>query len=130
MKILIATKEKQTPTRKDFCWTKENEIVKFPAFECSNSCTCGCDRSWVGTESSRATTTAKVIESPITVEGLAGIIYNSMVKEKWIREDTTDITKKDIMKQCRIYAKGISKIASRRKVGTIVCRQGIRVFDA
>jgi hypothetical protein len=127
MKILIATKEKQTGN--DFCWTEGDEIVKFP-MECCNSYKCGCNRSWVGTISSKSTTTAKVVESPITINGLAKIIYNSMVKEGWVRKDTTDITKKDILKQCRIDAKEISQIASRRKVGTIIRRESARVFDA
>ena len=129
MKILIATKEKQTASN-DFCWTEGDEIVKFPTFECSNSYKCGCNRSWVGTISSKSTTTAKVIESPITINGLAKIIYNSMVKEGWVRKDTTDITKKDILKQCRIDAKEISQIANRRKIGTIIRRNGTRVLDA
>jgi len=92
MKILIATKEKQTG--KDFCWTEGDEIVKFPTFECSNSCTCGCNRAWVGTQSSKSTTTAKVIESPLTINGLAKVIYDSMVKDGWVRKIRPILRKK------------------------------------
>jgi hypothetical protein len=129
MKILVATNEKQTAPR-DFCWTEEKEIVKFPYFECSNKCTCGCNRSWVGTQSSRSTTTAKVIPSTITVNELAEIIYNSLVKEGWLAKNIPDSLKKGIVKKCKSDAKEIFKITSRRKIGAIVRRQDNRIFDA
>ena len=129
MKILIATKEKQTCSR-DFYWTKGDEVVKFPTMECDNGCTCGCTRAWVGTQSSKSTTTAKVIESPITINGLAKVIYDSMVKDGWVNERTPHNLKQGVMKQCKADAKELSKIASRRKVGTIIRREGARVFDA
>lgn len=128
MKILVATKEKQTA--KDFCWTEGDEIVKFPTFECSNGCTCGCTRAWAGTQSSKSTTTAKVIQSSITVNGLAKLLYNSMIKDGWVKDDSSDSLKKDVLKQCKSDANEIAKITNRRKVGTIIRRQGIRVYDA
>lgn len=125
MKILIATKEKQTKSN-DFCWTKEDEIVTFPTFECSNSCICGCTRSWAGTQSSKSTTTAKVVQSKITVIDLAKIIYDSKVKDGWVQKDTKD----DVLKLCMNDAVDIARITSCRKVGTIIRRQGIRTYNA
>jgi hypothetical protein len=128
MKILVATNEKQVLSN-DFCWTDGNEIVKLPALECSNP-DCGCDRSWVGTKSSKSTTTAKVVQSETTVVELAKIIYNSRVREGWIKADASENPKKEDMEQCRQWANKIYKITKCRKIGTIVRRKGQGIFNA
>lgn len=130
MKILIATKEKQSFLNHDFYWTSDGEIVKFPTMECDNGCTCGCTRAWVGTQSSKSTTTAKVVQSKITVNGLAKVIYNSMVKDGWVPKNASENLQKTFMGSCMSEANEIAKITSRRKVGTIIRREGDRVFDA
>jgi hypothetical protein len=127
MKILVATKEKQV-LRDDFCWTNEGEIVRLPLVECSKP-DCGCDRSWVGVESSKSTTTAKVIQSKFNFEALSQVIYMSRIKEGWINTESFLFNREREMEICKEMANKIHKITKYRKVGTIVRRKYKNVFN-
>ena len=63
MYVLVATTEHQGDRPDDFCHAVEGELVMLPILECANP-KCGCQRSFAGISSHRATTTAKVIDRP------------------------------------------------------------------
>ncbi len=63
-KVLVATSQGQGGRGNDFCWTDEGEVV-YLGFECDRDRNridggCGCRRSFAGTNSQMATTTARV----------------------------------------------------------------------
>ncbi len=70
MQVMIATKLTQGKRKNDFCHANLGELVRFGM--CCDGATaddnCGCARSFVGFESHKATTTARIIELPITKE--------------------------------------------------------------
>ena len=87
MRVLIATRETQHEDTDDFCWTVEGELVRFPESICGDP-DCGCDRSLAGMASSRATTTAKVVErDDIDAETFRLLLHDALVREGWVRED-------------------------------------------
>lgn len=64
MKVLVATKEMQGAVSGDYCWCVEGELVTGVVVECCEGDRCGCSRGWAGLGSSKATTTAMVVERP------------------------------------------------------------------
>ena len=128
MKVLVAT-GKQGKNDGDFCWTNDGEIVKFPVLECSNP-RCGCDRSWVGIDSSKSTTTAKVVSLKMNVEKLGSLIYSSKAKDGWITDNANLKLKQTIMRNCRNDAKKLANIAKQYKVGTVVERKFNKHFPS
>jgi len=61
MKVLISTKKAMQVANKDFCWTQEGELL-YLGMVCDSCNDCGCDRSFSGTKSMKATTIAEVSE--------------------------------------------------------------------
>jgi hypothetical protein len=91
MKLLVATKETQGERKNDFCWCNEGEIVKF-GIECDGETvdgSCGCKRALCGVDTSKATTTMKVVKSNVSPTGLNKIIKDSLAREGWLA-NTTD----------------------------------------
>lgn len=78
MRVLKATSKTQGHKSTDFCWTTEGEILR-QGFVCCDSERCGCDRSLVGVESNKSTTTFLVDEAPMTEEELWRAISDSYV---------------------------------------------------
>ena len=68
MLMLAATKKTQGQRSNDFCWANEGELVR-PGSVCDGEHDpdgpCGCNRSMVGLDSHKATTTIEVIDSPL-----------------------------------------------------------------
>lgn len=116
MKILVATKETQGKRKNDFCFCKEWEIVKFGS-ECDGEKIdghCGCRRSMVGIDTSKATTTMKVIETDISETEYAHRIHESAIRDGWT--PSIDF--------CVKHALELVKIASAFEVGSVVERRG------
>ncbi len=63
MHVLTATRQSQGDRPDDFCFTVEGELVRL-SFDRCDCPECGCDRSFAGLGSSRATTTALVLDHP------------------------------------------------------------------
>ena len=63
MLVMVATNETQGALPGDYTFTVEGELVTPVATQCDNP-TCGCERGFAGLASSRATTTAMVVERP------------------------------------------------------------------
>jgi hypothetical protein len=60
MKVLVSVNKPVEAS--DFCFVPDGEIVYELGLVCSNSSTCGCDRSLSGTDTLKATTTMEVRE--------------------------------------------------------------------
>ena len=63
MLVMVATNETQGVTLCDYAFTVEGELVTPVATQCDNP-DCGCERGFPGLASSRATTTAMVVDRP------------------------------------------------------------------
>jgi hypothetical protein len=63
MLVMVATNETQGALPGDYAFTVEGELVTPVATQCDNP-TCGCERGFPGLASSRATTTAMVVDRP------------------------------------------------------------------
>lgn len=75
MKLLVSTTSTQGQRANDFCFVPEGELVHWFGLVCGKDTDgqtgvpdpdgpCGCGRSFVGLESQKGTTTARVIEVP------------------------------------------------------------------
>jgi hypothetical protein len=86
MLVLIATNELQGTVPGDYAWTVEGELVTPVVTECSSGDACGCRRGFPGLASSRATTTAMVVDRPgITEADLRDAIEQWLDRSGWIR---------------------------------------------
>ena len=61
MKVLISSKKAMEVAKKDFCWTQEGELL-YLGMVCDSCNDCGCDRSFSGIKSMKATTVAEIVE--------------------------------------------------------------------
>jgi len=124
MKILVATAETQGRRKNDFCWTEEGELVGF-AMECDGETVdgkCGCKRSLSGLKTHKATTTIKVVEMDITMEGYVEKIHESLKAAGWITQED----KGEGLKWAQEDAKELARIANAFTVGIIVEKRGKR----
>ncbi len=86
MRVLIATNELQGLAPGDYAWTVEGELVSGVATECSDGDRCGCSRGFVGLASSKATTTAMIVERPaIGRDDLRDAVHESLRRGGWIQ---------------------------------------------
>lgn len=73
MKVLVATKDTQGYRGTDFSFTEEGEILTLIPDGCTER-ECGCQWCFLGTVTTHATTTAKVVDKPeMTQERLASL---------------------------------------------------------
>lgn len=85
MKVLVATSNTQGDRADDYCWTVEGELVLAEPVLACDSPGCGCDRGFPGLASSRATTTATVVERPdVGRSDLAAAIESSLERGGWL----------------------------------------------
>jgi len=125
MKVLVATKETQGQRKNDFCWVPEGEIVKF-GFDCDGDAvdgSCGCRRSLVGIQCSKATTTMKVAEVDFTKGELKAKLRESLVREGWMACYKTADKQRDFMEREWTAFGHLLKVAAKLPVGTIVERR-------
>ena len=124
MKVLTATKETQGQRRNDFSWTEEGELVRFTCFECDHAIDgkCGCRRSMAGTKSSKATTTMKVVDSPMSRESFEDKLARSLAEAGWLRGD-----RKKADKWVRDDTDELLRIADTFDVGDIVEKRGSQI---
>ncbi len=83
MHILVATRETQGAMPDDFFWAVDGELVRLPFDECARP-GCGCSWSFSGLASSRATTTALVVDSPLTVEEYRIGVRDGLVRQRFL----------------------------------------------
>lgn len=85
MHVLVATHELQGLLAGDYCHAVDGELVTpLVAVECAESERCGCGRGFPGLASSRATTTAMVVDLPhLTEEDLRDVLHGWLEREGW-----------------------------------------------
>jgi hypothetical protein len=72
LKVLVATKQTQGQRKNDFCHVPEEELVRF-GFACDRDAddpngSCGCNRSLIGFDCQKATTTFRIMSIAMTKE--------------------------------------------------------------
>jgi hypothetical protein len=126
VKVLVATKITQGRRKNDFAHATDDELVTF-----SEPCdgepvdgTCGCQRSFSGLESLRATTTAIVVDRPdLTAESLASVVATSLTKSGYADILSAD----DLQKRARQDAAELLRIAAAFPLAAIVEKRGDKV---
>jgi len=136
MLVLVATNELQGAEAGDYAWTVEGELVTPLAAECDSGGRCGCNRGFPGLASSRATTTAMVVDRPaVTVEDLRDAVYDHLDRGGWIdllqdaereRHGPDAALEVDELVETIIddHVETIEQVCSAFPVGTVVTRRG------
>lgn len=122
MKTLVATKETQKHRQNDFSYAKEGELVRF-GFECDREAVdgdCGCRRSMVGIESSKSTTTMKIVKTNMTQVQFENEILKSLIKAGW-QDKNAKLKGNDLVIQ---DTQELTQIANTFLIGTIIEKRG------
>lgn len=84
MRVLVATTESQGTADDDYSWTIEGELVYVPVLDCD--CPgCGCRYGFAGMASSKATTTAKVVDRPdLTLPDFTAAVSDALDRGGWL----------------------------------------------
>ena len=121
MRVLVATNELQGTRSGDYAWTVEGELVIAELTECANP-NCGCARGFSGLASSRATTTALVVELPhITLDTLRDAVLDYLDRAGWsdlLPADEVD----DVAAE---HLENVEMLGAAYAVGTVVERDGL-----
>jgi hypothetical protein len=143
MRVLVATRELQGAVAGDFAWGVDGELVTGVAEECDAGDACGCRRSWVGLGSSRATTTAMVVDRPAIGEAvLREAVEDWLDRSGWadlVRQaseageysvdgevgDDPDVVVAELIYE---HVEVIERVCDSFPVGTVVVRHGDCVF--
>lgn len=130
MNVLIATKHGQGTRDNDFSWTTPGERVLLSGFECDGEYidgSCGCRRSFIGIDSSRATTTCIVeVDSLETVDTLHKRIIDYYVRTGWANpKDKSSMVEWN--EEALEDAMEIAAIAALYKPGDVLERRGDEV---
>lgn len=119
MRILVATGLTQGRRANDFNFAREGEIVgkddEHTSDEEGPDAPCGCQRSLVGIESTKSTTTFQVIESGYSREE-----FEEMIREArtyWVQAGVSE-------ENIRAEAAFLLEVAARFPAGTVVERRG------
>ncbi|MEZ5165485.1 MAG: hypothetical protein R2695_02975 [Acidimicrobiales bacterium] len=125
MKVLVATNEGQGTVDGDYSATVDGELVYVQALTCADPA-CGCDRGFAGMSSSRATTTAKVVERPeMTVDAYRQALADSLTRGGWIRPDDRSA---DTVRFLDDVFTDLTWITDQAEVGSHVRRKGDQLF--
>jgi hypothetical protein len=122
MKVLVATRRTQGLRSDDYCWTIDGELVLAGALiECCLPERCGCGRAFPGLASSRATTTAIIVERPeLDMRKLSTAVGESLDRQGYL-DDLDDDEADDIVeRECWRLA----SITRAWPVGTVLERRG------
>lgn len=115
MKVLVATASTQGVRASDYDWCFEGELVRLGLVcaldELDPDGGCGCGRAFSGLDSHRATTTARVVETTLTLADYAFALRSSLRQQGWGDPD------------CRDEAEQLARLVADWPVGTIVERR-------
>ena len=126
MLVLVATEELQGTEPGDYAWTVEGELVTPVAAECGIPDTCGCHAGFPGLASSRATTTAMVVDlAHLSVDDVRDAIEGALERDGWF--DLVDETEVDELVEEHLDC--IRAVCEAFPVGTVVGRCGTTVFQ-
>lgn len=123
MNIFVSTKETQGHRKNDFCFVPENEPVLFGS-ECDQSVDgkCGCKRSLVGAYCRTATTTFKVVNTPMSKDDYVERMLQSSRDGGWPID-----TNKEFYSAVYENIQEILKIADYFNDGDILERRGSKI---
>lgn len=125
MKVLTATRDTQGHVEGDYAFTVEGELVTPLAVECSAGPSCGCDRGFPGLASSRATSTAKVVDlRHITTERLRQAVRDSVQRDGWAQ----CLSPWELEAMVEDHVLSIRKVCRSFPAGAVVRRRGLHVF--
>lgn len=126
VKVLVATHEGQGARKSDFCHTIDGEPV-YLGFECDGNDRvdggCGCQRSFSGFTSHRATTTAKVVECETSSREYVERYMDTMQAAGWFKPEDRGKEQKDF----EPMALEMLRIAATFKVGQVVEKRGSKI---
>lgn len=124
MKVLVATNETQGLFEGDYSWTVDGELVYIQSVSCSSP-TCGCTRGFAGMSSSRATTTAMVVDRPeIGIAELTGALTDSLERDGWL----THISPHEGDEMIAELLTTLANITEPSRPGSVVRREGDYAF--
>lgn len=125
MRVLVATKDTQGQQPGDYSWAVDGELVTAVVAECASSDTCGCARGFPGLASSRATTTAMIVDRPeLDADLLWEVVADSLERDGW-SDHLCDDEFDDLVDH---HLEIIQAVSSSYPVGTIVNRWGNNIF--
>ena len=127
MKVLVATPALQGTAGGDYSWTLDGELVLAGAvLECCSPQRCGCGRGFPGLGSSKATTTAMVVDRPeLTREQLWEAVRDSLDRDGWLAVVDED-------EACAFVDEEVERIefvVSHYPVGAVLSRSGTKVWQ-
>lgn len=125
MKVLVSTKEQQGNARGDYQWTVDGELVAVGSLDCDCP-DCGCRRGFPGLASSKATTTALVVErSQMTMDDLRTAVAGWLERDGWCKLIDDPEEARDMVDE---FADEIVHVCSDFAPGTVLGRDGNVVF--
>lgn len=130
MRVLVATNELQGTRPDDYAWAVEGELVVAEMAQCANP-RCGCARGFSGLASSKATTTAMVVELPhIGPSTLRDVVCDYLERAGWgdlLADGADDQIGEIIGEIIDEHVENIGIICAAHSVGTVVERDGPEV---
>jgi hypothetical protein len=127
MKVLVATHTGQGEQEGDYCWTVDGELVSPVVLECSDGEQCGCRRGFPGFASSRATTTALVVDlEHIGEVEFVAAVTDYLTNAGWL----TGLCEQQRQEEIADEIEAIAEVASSFPVGTVIRREGDHVYVA
>ncbi len=124
MKVLVATHHSQGSQPDDYCFTLEGELVTPLAVACRNP-KCECRRGFPGLASSRATTTALVVDLPhIDETALTTAISDSLERGGWFQ----GLSSHGRRHMVADHVAAVHAVCARYPVGAIVVRADEHVY--
>ncbi|MDO8106869.1 hypothetical protein Q6348_06620 [Isoptericola sp. b441] len=120
MKVLTATEATQGTRADDYSWTTPGELVMFGAVCASDlrgtGQPCGCGRAFAGLHSARATTTAEVVESAMSLDDLVLAFRDSLTCGGWL----DDLPPQDAAELVQLSVMEMLVVADRFPAGTVI----------
>ena len=120
MKLLASTRRTQGDRANDFTWVPDGEYL-IMGFVCDTDRGdpdggCGCGRAFEGLTSLRSTTTAEVIEAPISHDEFVSAIMESKRRGGWGDMDDFEVF-------CEDLARDVEDAIEDIPVGTVIGRR-------
>ena len=121
MKVLVATEATQGAREDDYSWATPGELVMFGAV-CATDLRgtgepCGCGRAFAGLHSERATTTAEVVDSRLTLDDLVLAFRDSLDRGGWPDVGSSSQEVADVVHEALME---VLLVADRYPVGTVI----------
>lgn len=126
MLVLVATNELQGTVDGDYVCTVEGELVTPVVAECASPARCGCNMGFPGLASSRAVTTAQVVDLPhISEEQLREVVEDSLDRDGWF-DLAGEACRRELVDE---HLECIAAVCAAFPIGTVIGRNGTEVFS-